>query len=101
MSTKELQKRFRDMGKSDRGSRPVLVQNGGDAGAESEAGRATDHASEHPMMVMVDESTGNKYTRVVDHKRLNGEGDNSWLIKDMHQELKSLNILPARRMLSY
>ena len=27
--------------------------------------------------------------RMVDHKGLEGEGDNSWLVKDMHQELKS------------
>ena len=47
------------------------------------------HASERPMMVMIDESTGNKYMRAVDHKGLGPEGDNSWLVKDMHQEPKS------------
>ena len=36
------------------------------------------------MLVMVDESAGNKYMRVVDHKGLEGEGGNSWLLKDMH-----------------
>ena len=41
------------------------------------------------MMVMVDESTGDKYMRSVDHKGLGPDGDNSWLVKDMHQELKS------------
>ena len=41
------------------------------------------------MMVMVDESTGNKYMRSVDHKGLGPDGDSSWLVKDMHQELKS------------
>ena len=40
------------------------------------------------MMVMIDESTGNKYMRAVDHKGLGPDGDNSWLVKDMHQELK-------------
>ena len=40
-------------------------------------------------MVMVDESTGNKYMRAVDHKGLGPDGDNSWLVKDMHQELKA------------
>ena len=40
------------------------------------------------MMVMVDESTGNKYMGAVDHKGLGGQGDNSWLIKDLHVELK-------------
>ena len=47
------------------------------------------HASERPMMVMIDESTGNKYMRSVDHKGLGPDGDSSWLVKDMHQELKS------------
>ena len=41
------------------------------------------------MMVMIDESTGNKYMRAVDHKGLGQEGDLSWLVKDMHQELKA------------
>ena len=40
-------------------------------------------------MVMVDEATGNKYMRMIDHTGLGGDGDNSWLVKDMHQELKS------------
>ena len=41
------------------------------------------------MMLMVDETTGNKYMRAVTHKGLGDDGDNSWLVKDMHQELKS------------
>ena len=41
------------------------------------------------MMVIVDESTGSKYMRAVDHKGLGSDGDNSWLVKDMHQELKA------------
>ena len=47
------------------------------------------HASENPMMVMVDESTCNKYMRPVDQKCLEGQGDNSWLVRDMHEELKA------------
>ena len=43
------------------------------------------HASENPMMVIVDERTGNKYMRAVDHMGLEGQGDNSWLIEDMHE----------------
>ena len=46
-------------------------------------------ASENPLIVMVDEETGNRYMRSVDSKGLQEEGDLSWLIKDMHQELKS------------
>ena len=41
------------------------------------------------MMVMVDEQTGNKYMRAVNQKGLGPDGDASWLVKDMHQELKS------------
>ena len=43
------------------------------------------HASDYSMMVMVDESTGNKYMRAVDHKGLGPDGDNSWLVKDRSQ----------------
>ena len=35
------------------------------------------------------QSNGNKYMRSVDHKGLGGDGDNSWLIKDMREELKA------------
>ena len=102
MSTKELQKRLRELGKSDRGQRSDLIkryemyadvedQDGVQAEVEREreGNRQAPHASERPMMVMIDESTGNKYMRAVDHKGLGPEGDNSWLVKDMHQELKS------------
>ena len=80
MSTKELQKRLRELGKSDRGHRSDLIkryemyadvddqeegQNGESADVpSSDAGSSrtrAPHASERPMMVMVDESTGNKY----------------------------------------
>ena len=92
MSTKELQKRLREMGKSDQGQRSALIrryemyadvddQEEGPAGASadvpsSDAGSSrtrAPHASERPMMVMVDESTGNKYMRAVDHKGLGPE----------------------------
>ena len=74
MSTKELQRELREMGKSDQGPRGVLIkryakyadQEGQEevlAGAEQ-----APHASGRPMRVMVDESTGNKYMRSVDHK---------------------------------
>ena len=100
MSTKELQTKLRELGKSARGQRPVLVRRYEQAmaGEEREEGappedsrgeRSEAHATEHPVMVMVDESTGNKYMRMVEHKGLEGDGDNSWLVKDMHQELKS------------
>ena len=46
------------------------------------------HASENLVIVVVDESTGNKYMRSVGHEGLEGQGDNSWLVKYMHEELK-------------
>ena len=104
MSTKELQSKLRELGKSARGQRPVLVRRYEQAVPEEEreecapqeaprGERSEAHAIEHPVMVMVDESTGNKYMRMVEHEGLEGEGDNSWLVKDMHQELKSVNRL--------
>ena len=108
MSTKELQKRLRELGKSDRGQRSDLIrryemyadvedQEEGPDGAGtdvpiSDVGSSrtrAPHASERPMTVMIDESTGNKYMRAVDRKCLDPDGDNSWLVKDMHQELKA------------
>ena len=101
MSTRELQRRLREIGKSDRGSRQDLVRRyerevpqeerdgERDPGEEEDHDPMPSHASENPMMVMVDESTGNKYMRAVDHKGLEGQGDNSWLVRDMHEELKS------------
>ena len=38
---------------------------------------------------MVEKRNGTKYMRSVDQKGLGEEGGNSWLIKDMHQELKA------------
>ena len=94
MSTKELQKRLKELGKSDKGQRSDLIrryemyadvddQEGGLDGAGTDtprpgagaSGTRAPHASERPMMVMVDESTGNKYMRAVDHKGLGPEGD--------------------------
>ena len=92
------------MGKSTLGARNVLIKRyemyspGSDPSAAGGSGPGEDtvgaegtapHASDNPMIVMVDESTGNKYMRVVPHKGLGAEGDNSSLIKDMHQELKT------------
>ena len=92
MSTKELQKRLRELGKSDRGQRGDLIkryemyadvedQEEGPSGESvdvhsSDAGSSrtrAPHASERPMMVVIDESTGNKYMRAVDHKGLGPE----------------------------
>ena len=89
MSTKELQKKLRDLGKSSKGSRSELIkrydkevqneesERGPEEKSSSSLQPPKSHASENPMMVMVDEATGNKYMRVVDHKGPEGEGDNS------------------------
>ena len=78
MSTKGLQKKLRDLGKSHRGSRPDLVQiyekyappeeqeeldastSRRPADSNSSSDRRGAHASEHPTMVMVGEATGNR-----------------------------------------
>ena len=46
-------------------------------------------ASENPLVAMIDEGTGNKYMRAVGRKGLGEGGEMDWLIKDMHEELKS------------
>ncbi|MDA8583517.1 hypothetical protein N9L68_04770, partial [bacterium] len=77
------------------GSRNVLMKRYhmySDPKGQEEMGQCTRpgaHAYERPMMVMVDETTGNKYMRSVRHRGWGDEGDNSLLIKDVHQELKS------------
>ena len=38
------------------------------ASRDSSSDRRGAHASEHPTMVMVDEATGNRYMRAVEHK---------------------------------
>ena len=90
----DVQRKQREMGKSDQGQRGVLIkryekyadledQYEVQAGVEreSDGNRQAPHASERPMMVMIDESTGNKYMRAVDHKGLGPEGDLSWLVR--------------------
>ena len=94
MSIKELQRRFREMRKSDKGSRQDLVKTYDkevskyverDDGEEYRHDPVPSHATENPMIVVVDESTRNKYMRAVDHQGPDGQGDNSWLVRDMHE----------------
>ena len=91
MSTKELPKRLGEMGQPTEGQRNVLTKRwekyvAQDDQEEMGVGEAQgSRASDNPMMVMTDESTGNKYMRAVSHKGLGLVGDNSWLVKDMHQ----------------
>ena len=46
-------------------------------------------ASNNPMIVMLDESTGEKYARKVDQKGLGDDGELEWLIQDMAKELRN------------
>ena len=46
-------------------------------------------ASQNPLMVMIDEEYGNRYMRAVGKKGLGEGNEMDWLIKDMHEELKS------------
>ena len=46
-------------------------------------------ASVNPLLVMVDEGTGEKYARAVGRKGLGDRNEMDWLIKDMSAEIKS------------
>ena len=46
-------------------------------------------ASRNPLLVMLDETTGNKYMRAVGRKGMGESRDMEWLVKDLHEELKS------------
>ena len=46
-------------------------------------------ANTNPLIVMVDEETGEKYARAVGKKGLGRDGEMDWLIRDMSEELRS------------
>ena len=46
-------------------------------------------ANKNPILVMVDESTDEKYARGVEHKGLGEDGELEWVVTDMLKELKS------------
>ena len=50
-------------------------------------GTEDEEVGENPLVVMLDERTGDKYARAVGRKGANQEFD--WLVKDMSEELKS------------
>ena len=50
---------------------------------------ADESASANPMLVMMDESTGEKYARAVGHKGLGRDGEADWLVKDLSEEVKT------------
>ena len=54
---------------------------GADDGAKHPVESGFPHVSDHQMMVMVDEETGNKYMRAVEKKGLGYDGGTSWIVK--------------------
>ena len=51
--------------------------------------QADEKADKNPLIVMVDESTGEKYARAVGKKGIGEENEMDWLVKDMSEEMKS------------
>ena len=49
---------------------------------------ADEAASRNPILVMIDEETGEKYARAVGHKGLGHQGEHDWLVKDLSEELR-------------
>ena len=42
----------------------------------------------HPMLVMKDESTGERYARMVEHKGLHEGDESTWVVSDVTADLK-------------
>ena len=51
--------------------------------------KADEEANANPVVVVVDEDTGEKYARAVGHKGIGHQREMDWLIKDMSLELKA------------
>ena len=51
--------------------------------------KVDEKASQNPILVMIDEETGDKYARATGRKGIGTDGEMDWLIKDMEEELKS------------
>ena len=49
---------------------------------------ADERAASNPVLIMVDEATGERYARAVGHKGTTST-DLDWLVRDMSEELKS------------
>ena len=90
LPTYEIRVRLKSAGRSDKGSRQLVLKRYREhlrqcGEQEGETEGTVTLASENPLMVMLDEETGNKYMRAVDQKGLGDEGGMSWLVQDMHQ----------------
>ena len=67
--------------------RDTLAEEGMSSPSEGE--EEDTKAADNPAVVMTDESTGNRYMRLVDSKGLTEDTADPWLIKDLHAELKA------------
>ena len=52
-------------------------------------GQEDEEAGGNPILVAVDEGTGDKYARATGHKGVGEESENHWLVRDLSEELKS------------
>ena len=98
MSTKQLKRKLKTAGLPIKGNREELVSRYDkfirDTLAEegmsspSEGEDEETRAADNPAVVMTDESTGNRYMRLVDSKGLKEDKADPWLAKDLHDEFK-------------
>ena len=52
-------------------------------------GTEGESAHQSPVLVVLDESTGERYARAVGHKGIGSDGSQDWLIRDLAEELKT------------
>ena len=93
LPTNELRRRLRTAMLPADGSRQDLVNRYDqfardtleEEGVSDLSDEEEDEEKVNPAFVMIDESTGNRYMRVVDQKGLGQEDEMAWLIKDVHE----------------
>ena len=81
-SRADLEKKFHEF-------RQRTLAEAGMSSSEDEETPEPEGASAYPAIVMIDEETGNRYMRMVPCKGLGESGEAKWVVKDLHEELKS------------
>ena len=66
----------------------TLAQEGMSSPSEAEE-EVEQKASDNPALIMTDESTGNRYMRLVDQKGMGRKREMAWLVNDIHAEFKA------------
>ena len=99
MSTKQLRRNLKTAKLPAGGSREELIKRYdkfvrdtlAEEGMSSPSDREDDEtrAADNPAVVMTDETTGNRYMRLVDSKGLKDDKADQWIVKDLHAELKA------------